>query len=594
MSFRTAGGITRRGGKESLSCPHQPSYASYRIFQTLYPNTLIISDVTNRRRRGYYQVFFLCYTMKSMRLLLVLFFVIPTISVSQPLIEKSFSFSGILTVTGSVPLPDGSAITCGYIVDLFGTTSQDFVFKVTATGSLSWAKTISDASSSLTAESIFPAADGSFIITGTKGGAPPESYVIAITAEGEILWSNSYSCGQNTEILSGYALSDSGSLLLGYLYPHTPGVIDSSFGFALKLANNGAVQWCYVFTANVDSIQQTYLYRAVEFPDSSIVVCGSTGVSSVVGNQDVFLLRLDRTGSILNTGVYHSESAAVLPTTLSRTSDNKLLFSCTADGKLQQPILMRLADIDKPLWCNIYQSFSDEFTLAAYEDTPGELIFFSQAAVTDGPTQFMFRIDTSGQLKAIAAIADLHTSPTTVFPVAPDRYGLLGSGQGGITLMTVSHGFEGCTVSASLGSAAPFTLVSAPVTYRTSALSPVRNELSVSTATITLAETTICSTAMNVNASRRYPGHGSIYPNPVMNAQAITFGIYDAQPGLYSASIYNVLGQECLRTSVGIASGGTQINLSTSALADGTYILELKDLRGETVTTGEFVVQKKK
>ncbi|WP_256010374.1 T9SS type A sorting domain-containing protein [Desertivirga xinjiangensis] len=78
------------------------------------------------------------------------------------------------------------------------------------------------------------------------------------------------------------------------------------------------------------------------------------------------------------------------------------------------------------------------------------------------------------------------------------------------------------------------------------------------------------------------------YPNPVKGTGVLHYNTSD--PGMISYTIFSASGQAILRRSIPVQKGKNMLDLDTSTLAAGYYVLSVID-GGKTGTSIPFVKQ---
>jgi hypothetical protein len=205
---------------------------------------------------------------------------------------------------------EGGYVIGGYTKS-FGAGKSDFyLIKTDANGTLTWSKTFGGANDD-GAYSIQQTTDGGFVIAGyTTISGNRDAYIIKTDKKGNGLWSKNFGGVNDQVCYSVQETTDGGYIALGY----SANTVNSiSCGYLLKIDANGNNLWTKKFFDTGDTegsnIQTT--------TDGGYIIVGNTNTFGA-GNYDIYLIKTNKTGSILWKKTYggadYDQGSSVLQT----------------------------------------------------------------------------------------------------------------------------------------------------------------------------------------------------------------------------------------------------------------------------------------
>ncbi len=193
---------------------------------------------------------------------------------------------------------DGGYIIAG-ITHSFGAGSYDFyLIKTDENGNALWEKTFGGTDNDW-GFSVSETSDGGYIIVGNTesyGEGESDVYVIKTDVNGDTLWTKTYGGEKDDVGVSIQKTSDSGYIIAGRTSSFGSGYYDV---YLIKINDDGDTQWAKTYGGTEDdggvSVQQT--------SDGGYIIGGNTK-SYGEGESDVYLIKIDETGSVLWTITY--------------------------------------------------------------------------------------------------------------------------------------------------------------------------------------------------------------------------------------------------------------------------------------------------
>ena len=214
------------------------------------------------------------------------------------------------------PTPDGGYILAGQSSSNNGDVSGNhgsadaWIVKINSTGSLQWQKALGGTSND-GASSIQPTPDGGYIVagytastngdvTGNHGGG--DNWVVKLSSTGSLQWQKALGGTSSDWALSTQPTPDGGCIVAGFANS-TNGDVTGNHGngdaWVVKLSSTGSLQWQKSLGGTgedmADSIQPT--------PDGGYIMAGYTTSSNgdVTGNhggRDAWVVKLSSTGNL--------------------------------------------------------------------------------------------------------------------------------------------------------------------------------------------------------------------------------------------------------------------------------------------------------
>lgn len=210
--------------------------------------------------------------------------------IASPLIYPQVTMNHLLA------LPDGNFLAAGSVANTVSSTMDALLMKTDEFGTILWSKKINQSGYTIALYSAALMPDSGFVFCGTSSTSPSSSnvnfYVGRMDNAGNLLWSNTYSGGNNNNfgrIIK--ATPDGGCVFTGYFEDFSPFI---SHAVLIKLDAAGNVDWArkitpplaggFVSGSDVEVLPDGYLVYGISNP--------------------VFLTRTDSVGSTVWTKEY--------------------------------------------------------------------------------------------------------------------------------------------------------------------------------------------------------------------------------------------------------------------------------------------------
>ncbi len=169
---------------------------------------------------------------------------------------------------------------------------EAYVVKLDAQGNLQWTRTIGGAGVEV-GRSIIQTSDGGYAIagyTGSFGAGVYDVYVVKLTAQGNLQWTRTIGGTNNDYGISIIQTTDGGYAVAGYTQSFGAGNNDV---YVVKLDASGNVQW----TKTIGGTNLDEGYTVFQTTDGGYIIAGST-VSFGAGSGDIYVVKLDAQGNL--------------------------------------------------------------------------------------------------------------------------------------------------------------------------------------------------------------------------------------------------------------------------------------------------------
>jgi PKD repeat protein len=263
-----------------------------------------------------------------------------------------------------------------------------WVIKLDSTGNLLWQK-LYDGTGSF-AYALDLTSDGGFVVAGSGSWVSSQEILVVrrMDSAGNLVWSKRMGGGYDDEAFDVQEISDGGIIIAGSNQSSSFGAGFEDF-WVIKLDSAGSKVWQKTYggasTEEAHSIQET--------SDGDFIVAGSTG-SFGAGSYDVWLLKLDSTGSVVWKKTYGGTSSDQAQT-VRQTADGGYIVAghtYSFGAGSQDAWVLRLDANGDIAWCpypvisaaSVADSFmntNDDFASATNTTEPGAL---SSISVSNG------------------------------------------------------------------------------------------------------------------------------------------------------------------------------------------------------------------
>ncbi len=176
----------------------------------------------------------------------------------------------------------------------FGAGESDFwLIKTDAAGEDQWTQTFGGYAAEV-CYSVQQLADGGYALAGyttSFGAGEADAWLVRTSSTGQMLWSRTFGWGTNDVAYDMIKTSDGGFALAGHTQSGGSGERDF---YLVKTDGNGTLEWVHTYGGAFDE----FCYSLQQTSDGGYILAGST-YSFGAGNDDVWLVRLSSTGTIL-------------------------------------------------------------------------------------------------------------------------------------------------------------------------------------------------------------------------------------------------------------------------------------------------------
>lgn len=270
------------------------------LYQTSYPQTYLEksyggtqSDKAMSAARTLDSGYVFCGSTESFGNGMSDMFTVCTDSVGDTLWTHAYGSSENEFGMSIKALDNGNFIACG-TATVSGSTDI-YVVLIDKFGFPVWIKTFGGAGRQ-NGYDIQPTPDGNFLIIGDTPGQSTDIKLIKIDANGNEIWSKELG-GSGIDVAQKIiTLLDGGFLLCGYT---TSSGVGGSDIFIIKLDSTGTSQWSKTYGGS----QADVCNDAIQLPDTTYLLCGSTN-SFGNGQSDGFVIKLTSTGDSLWSKTY--------------------------------------------------------------------------------------------------------------------------------------------------------------------------------------------------------------------------------------------------------------------------------------------------
>lgn len=263
--------------------------------------------------------------------------------------SKIYSTSGNEIATSIAQLSNGDYLICGTSTATASSiTTQIFVSRLDSLGNIIWSKTY-DAIKNETAKSLIVTINNEILVAGSTtsvGIAYPKGLLLALDINGNQLWSKVYTQINTQSFNKVIQTSDGGYLAVGsiVLFGNTDKDI-----VVTKVDVNGNYQW----SNSYGDLSDEEAFDAIQV-GTDYFLTGYTA-SAGAGSRDMYIIRLDTNGNILN--------GRVVGTGFSETAFNIHLFDPStlvitgySEFSIAQPIREVNTILKSDLNLNVFQA----------------------------------------------------------------------------------------------------------------------------------------------------------------------------------------------------------------------------------------------
>ncbi len=239
-----------------------------------------------------------------------------------------------------IPANDKGFIIAGTTLSKGNGGNDIWIVKINRKGKKIWDKTYGGIADD-EIFSMIPCKTGGYIIGGhtySKGKGQSDIWIFKIDPKGHIIWEKTYGDEYHDGIYSLKHTKNGGLICAGYSYNKNGG---SDYKI-LHLSISGKLLWEKTYTRSLEdtaySVDQTY--------DDSFIVAGTT-FSKGIGAWDIWILKLDNTGSILWSKSYGGSGVESIKNIKETGTNTYILIGSTTSKKndYKRPLVVKFKEI---------------------------------------------------------------------------------------------------------------------------------------------------------------------------------------------------------------------------------------------------------
>ncbi len=186
---------------------------------------------------------------------------------------------------------DGGFLVSGLTYSFGAGNSDVFVVKYNSSGDTLWTRTFGGS----IADEIYSIIEhnGSYVLAGRTysfGAGNFDVYVIALNSDGDSLWTRTYG-GTITDGANSIINAEDGFLIVGYTYSFGHGNYDV---YVIRIDSSGSVLWQRTYGGSDDDVGTS----AVACDDGGFIIGGYT-YSFTHGADDIYLIKIDSLGNLI-------------------------------------------------------------------------------------------------------------------------------------------------------------------------------------------------------------------------------------------------------------------------------------------------------
>ncbi|BCD63155.1 hypothetical protein NitYY0826_C2052 [Nitratiruptor sp. YY08-26] len=205
---------------------------------------------------------------------------------------KAFGGSGEDVAYSIQQTDDGGYILTGGTLSFGAQNADAWVLKLDSNGNVEWQKRYGESNWDH-ANSVQQTDDRGYIIAGRTnsfGGGIRDAWVIKLDRNGNVEWQKTYGESNQDEAYSVQQTDDGGYIVAG----ETNSFGGSTDAWVIKLDRNGNVEWQKTYGGSEDDI----VYSIQQTSDRGYIVVGYTYSFGIVGNDDIWVIKLDERGNV--------------------------------------------------------------------------------------------------------------------------------------------------------------------------------------------------------------------------------------------------------------------------------------------------------
>ena len=243
-----------------------------------------------------------------------------------------------------------------------------------------------------TGNEIIQTSDGGFVIAGyttSFGAGQRDAYLIKLDSLGNILWQKTYGTNLLEQAYSVKETNDGGLIISAFIYAATANL------FLIRTNQDGDTLW----TKNIGLSGNDFGSNIQLTDDGGFLVIGYTDSNISTGDRDVWLLRLDSTGTILWQRTYGGTDADEGFKLLKLSDDNLLISGYSesySSGGDRDGWIVKTDPSGNFIWSKGFGGSEYDDFAAATEDEDGDLYFTGTSVSSGNRNLWIVKTDPTG------------------------------------------------------------------------------------------------------------------------------------------------------------------------------------------------------
>ena len=516
---------------------------------------------------------------------------------AQITFQKTFGGTNVDYAYSVQQNADDGYIIAGYTTSFGAGSSDVYLIRTDAKGSMLWTKTFGESNTDY-AWTVQQTTDGGFIIgahSGSFGAGSHDVYLIKCDANGEIVWTKVYGGSSADGAYSIQQTVDGGYIISAHVNSFGAGLHDV---YLIKTDAQGDTLWTKIYGgSNEDRL------RAVQQTTDGGYILVSETLSFGAGSADVYLVKTDSSGNLMWTKTYGG-SAADYGYSVRQTLDEGYIiagYTSSFGTGMSDVYLIRTDSIGDISWAKTYGGNSSDFGYSVRQTTDeGYIVAGYTESFGNAGDVYLLRTDSDGNLLWSQSYGGASNDRGWSVQQTTDGGYVIagysesfGAGDKDVYLIkTDEFGSSGCNESTAgtvVGNTA--TIVNSTQTSIGSG-GFINNTTTITDAAATV-DSLLCSNfptdieqfpdSPDANAEEFTLFQN--YPNPFNPSTRISYSLPNS--GYVSLKVYDILGREIETIVNEFQKAGTYAaHFDASNLASGIYFYELQ-------VGNEFVETKK-
>jgi hypothetical protein len=336
-------------------------------------------------------------------LIILALFLLPTIT-TPALARSSSAITWARTYTGTEGFvgssveqtSDGGFIVAGSTVSS-QFLGQTWLLRLDATGGIVWQKAYGSFSSATPVVPEGPKVkqtlDGGFVVSSSTNVSKntEAAWIFKVDQTGNLIWQEAFTGIGNATAFSIDTTFDGGFLVAGATST-TRGLLVAGSALVLKLDSTGGLMWERTFAGEGNA----FAYSVYHTSDGGAIVSGGTSLLGCCELADAWLLKLDAAGNLLWQNKYQDNYSILF--SVQETSDGG--FVSAGIGNLEIAVL-RVDRTGTPIWQKNYGVSGRGVVHSVRQTSDGGFILAGSSGTTAmpfNPNPLVFRLDVSGNI----------------------------------------------------------------------------------------------------------------------------------------------------------------------------------------------------